>query len=44
LRKVSAGSAQLVACHLYDPAYRSAPPDTSEIAAGYQALVEGSRA
>lgn len=43
LRMVSAGSAQLVACHLYDPAYRPAPPDTSEIAAGYQALVEGSR-
>jgi peptide/nickel transport system ATP-binding protein len=43
LRKVSAGSDQLVACHLYDPAYRPAPPDTSEIAAGYQALVEGSR-
>ena len=43
LRKVSAGSDQLVACHLYDPAYRPAPPETSEIAAGYQALVEGSR-
>jgi peptide/nickel transport system ATP-binding protein len=43
LRKVNAGSEQLVACHLYDPAYRQAPPDTSEIAAGYQALVEGSR-
>ena len=43
LRRVSDGSAQLVACHLYDPAYRPAPPDTSEIAAGYRALVEGSR-
>lgn len=43
LRKVSAGSDQLVACHLYDPAYRPAPPETSEVAAGYQALVEGSR-
>ena len=28
LRKVSAGSDQLVACHLYDPAYRPAPPET----------------
>jgi peptide/nickel transport system ATP-binding protein len=43
LRAASAGSAQLVACHLYDPAYRPAPPDTNEIADGYRALVEGSR-
>jgi peptide/nickel transport system ATP-binding protein len=43
LRAASAGSAQLVACHLYDTAYCPAPPDTSEIAAGYRSLVEGSR-
>jgi peptide/nickel transport system ATP-binding protein len=43
LRTISPGSDQLVACHLYDPAYRPAPPETSEMAAGYQALVERSR-
>jgi peptide/nickel transport system ATP-binding protein len=43
LRRASAESEQRVACHLYDPAYRPAPPDTRQIAAGYQALVEGSR-
>jgi peptide/nickel transport system ATP-binding protein len=43
LRPAITGSTQLVACHLYDPAYRPAPPDTSEIAAGYDARAEGSR-
>jgi peptide/nickel transport system ATP-binding protein len=43
LRPAITGSEQLVACHLYDPAYRPTPPDTSEIAAGYDARVEGSR-
>ncbi|HLZ60889.1 MAG TPA: oligopeptide/dipeptide ABC transporter ATP-binding protein, partial [Ktedonosporobacter sp.] len=32
---------QLAACHLYDPRYSSHIPTTAEIAAGYQALVEG---
>jgi peptide/nickel transport system ATP-binding protein len=44
LRPAIAGSEQLVACHLYDAAYRATPPDTSEIAASYDARVEGSRA
>jgi peptide/nickel transport system ATP-binding protein len=33
---------QLAACHLYDPRYSSRLPSTADIAAGYQALMEGS--
>ncbi|HEY1351375.1 MAG TPA: ABC transporter ATP-binding protein [Ktedonobacteraceae bacterium] len=34
-------SAQLVACHLYDPRFASAPPPTrDQLAAGYAALLE----
>jgi peptide/nickel transport system ATP-binding protein len=43
LRTAGAAADQLVACHLYDPAYRATPPAITELAAGYQALVEGSR-
>ena len=34
---------QLVACHLYDSRFREEPPDTSVLAAKYEALVERSR-
>ncbi len=44
LQPAIAGSQQLVACHLYDPAYRASPPTTEEIAAGYEAIVGRSRA
>ncbi|HZU77989.1 MAG TPA: oligopeptide/dipeptide ABC transporter ATP-binding protein, partial [Dehalococcoidia bacterium] len=44
LRPAVAGSAQRVACHLYDPAFRPSPPETGELAAAYEALAEGSRA
>jgi peptide/nickel transport system ATP-binding protein len=44
LRSATSDSAQLVACHLYDPAYAAAPPTTANIAAKYEALVERSRA
>ncbi len=43
LRPAVAGAAQQVACHLYDPAFRPAPPDTAEIAAQYAAIAERSR-
>jgi peptide/nickel transport system ATP-binding protein len=44
LRPAEPGAAQQVACHLYDPAHRSAPPAAGEIAAAYAALAERSRA
>ena len=34
---------QVVACHLYDPRFSEEPPDTSVLAAKYEALVERSR-
>jgi peptide/nickel transport system ATP-binding protein len=37
-------SEQLVACHLYDPAYNEEPPTTSDLASKYEALAEGSNA
>ena len=42
LRPALAGEAQLVACHLYDPAFRPSPPTTAEIAERYAALAERS--
>lgn len=36
------GESQLVACHLYDPAFRPAPPTTAQIAERYAALGERS--
>jgi peptide/nickel transport system ATP-binding protein len=44
LRPIAAGSDQLVACHLYDPAYRPSAPDTAEIAAAYEGSIGRSRA
>jgi peptide/nickel transport system ATP-binding protein len=43
LRPAVAGAQQLVACHLYDPAYRPAAPTTAEIAAGYDAVAARSQ-
>jgi peptide/nickel transport system ATP-binding protein len=37
-------SEQLVACHLYDPAYNTEPPTTSDLARKYEALAEESNA
>lgn len=34
---------QVVACHLYDPRFSEEPPDTSVLAAKYEALIERSR-
>jgi peptide/nickel transport system ATP-binding protein len=42
LRPALAGEAQLVACHLYDPAFHPSPPTTAEIAERYAALAERS--
>jgi peptide/nickel transport system ATP-binding protein len=42
LQGVTAGSEQLVACHLYRPEYWAHPPTTQEMAAKYTALAEGS--
>jgi peptide/nickel transport system ATP-binding protein len=44
LRPAAPGAEQLVACHLYDPAFAAAPPTTADIATKYEALVERSRA
>jgi peptide/nickel transport system ATP-binding protein len=33
-------SGQIVACHLYDPRFKSEPPATSELAKAYEALAE----
>jgi peptide/nickel transport system ATP-binding protein len=35
-------SGQMVACHLYDTRYNTEPPSTSDLAAKYEALAEGS--
>jgi peptide/nickel transport system ATP-binding protein len=42
LQGVTAGSEQLVACHLYRPEYWAQPPTTQEMAAKYAVLAEGS--
>jgi peptide/nickel transport system ATP-binding protein len=36
------GSGQMVACHLYDTRFNTEPPSTSDLAAKYEALAEGS--
>jgi peptide/nickel transport system ATP-binding protein len=36
------GSRQVVACHLYNPTLTATPPTTSDLAAKYEALAEGS--
>ena len=35
------GSAQMVACHLYNPIYSAEPPTASDLAKKYEALAEG---
>ena len=37
---VAARSEQVVACHLYDPRFKSEPPSTSDLAKAYEALAE----
>lgn len=44
LRPAAAGEPQVVACHLYDPAFRPTPPATTEIAERYAALAQRSGA
>ena len=36
----SHSSGQIVACHLYDPRFKTEPPTTSELAKAYEALAE----
>jgi hypothetical protein len=37
---VNEQDAQLVACHLYNPAYRAEPPTTADLASGYEKLAQ----